>query len=862
MMIPKFEIRYIDVQWHDKNTVLKVVESYLTLPVHYDDTQKSFSCTTTIYPKAEGIRLGQLAFRYLDGRYTTAPHFEKSDGSRVQLKNIKDKDSGKSWWIEALSWVSETKQWTRTLHRTAGAAKVGLGRQSCTIHIGSSEFTADQLNRYLSDFKSDLWELILDEQSYVTAKAKKVEEGGVNEEALKLVSNLLSHTQNITKKPKSELREMQALKPRKLVKPVNRTFMELATKGYSKELTSRATTPSFNVPENRYVLFVLQRLYSILRQLVTISQSKINRLESMTIKLTERLNDFSGEKTINKDLVRKHLEQMKKTYDLEYLNSQLQNKLSHSIKLNTSSLKHPIRWLIKVEDPSKYYRNTYFFSIRNNSNDTWFCSVGKTRHVFIKFIDSSHAELFQKGIEYEIHTDMRECSQIDNKYFYTLNSLSSIKVVGGEELSKRRKKFLEERDKALKLDKQDWIKKLTDAELAEQEREKRSVQTQLNYFEQNKAKVERVYEQLAPKLKKFKSAINTLAKMGVKPSPTFPNSMTFVQNPDYQAMHSGYKKILELTNLTDEDLLLSLEKVEEIGLVNMPLLYERWCLLQIIKVLVQNYHYQPDDEWKRRLLHIVLSHKHSKPLNFKNELLKRRVQLRYEPLFDNGRTPDFVMDVEFETKRDITKNKRLVMDAKFYSYDIIKKHGGIAGIVHNLYHEKDYSEGGANTVFILHPAKGAIDEVVSPQEWGQVSYLGELSMFDWDDNHRHLYHQYGAVCANPVLRLRYLDEIQRMIGMFLQYGIEDNTLLGKPDDVESINFCISCGSNELTPKETTTGNFRSAWYECDRCKHFTVYNHCYSCDTRLVKNGDYWSYHSQMPMEPLNIKCPSCESLL
>nr|ELR5041416.1 EstP [Providencia stuartii] len=860
-MLPKFEIRYIDVQWYDENTVLKVVESYLPLSVHYDDSQKSFSCTTTLYPKAEGIRLGQLAFRYLD-EDTTALYFEKTDGSRVQLKNIKDKDSGKSWWIEAVSWQSDVKQWTRTLHRTAGTVKIGLGSQSCTIHIGLSEFTADQLNRYLSDFKNDLWELILDEQSYVTAKAKKVEEGGVDEETLRLVSNLLSHTKNITKKPKSELREVQALKSRKLVRPVNRTFMELAIKGYSKELTSRATTPSFNVPENRYVLFVLQRLYSILKQLVTISHNKINRFEGMAMKLTERLNGFSGEKLINKDLVRKHLEQIKKTYNLKYLNSQLQNKLSSSIQLNTSSLEYSNRWLIKVGEASKYYKNTYFLSIRINSNFPWYSSDGPKQQVFIQFVDSSYAELFEKGLEYEIHTDMCEGKNVGNKCFYALNSLSSIKVVGGEELSKRRNKFLKERDKALVLDKQDWIKKLTPKELAEQEREKRSVQTQLTYFQQNKAKVERVYEQLAPKVTQFKSAIKILEKMGVKPSPTFPNSMTFVQNPDYQAIHSGYKKIRELANLTDEDLLLSLEKVEGIGLVNMPLLYERWCLLQIIKVLVQNYHYQPDDEWKRKLLHIVLSRKHSNPLNFNNEPLKRKVYLRYEPLLDNGRAPDFVIDVDFETKYGITKHKRLVIDAKFYSDEIINMHGGISGVVHNLYHKKDYSEGGANAVFILHPAKGAINEIVSPQEWGQISYLGELSMFDWDEMPRYLYHQYGAVCANPVLRLRYLDEIQRMLGMFLQYGIEDNTLSGHPDDVESINFCISCGSHELTKTATTTSNSRSAWYECDTCKHFTVYNHCYSCNTRLIKNGDYWSYHSQIAMEPLNIKCPSCESLV
>ena len=858
-MLPKFEIKYIDVQWHDQNTVLKVVESYLSLPIDYDEELKCFSCTATLYPKAEGVRLGQLAFRYLD-KCKTPPYFEKADGAQIQLKEIKDKDSGKTWWIEAVSWNSHSKQWARTLHRTAGTVKVSIGRHSCTIHIGSSEFTAEQLNRYLTDFKSDLWEIILDEQSYVTAKAKKVKEGGVDEATLKLVSNILSHAQNIVKKPKSELREIQALKPNKFVKPVNRTFMELATKGYSKELTSRSTTASFNVPENRYVLYVLQRLYSILKQLVTISQNKVNRFEGVMVKLTERLDGFSSEKTINKDLVRKHLEQLKKTYDLDYLNAQLQDKLSSSIQLNTYPLKHLNSWLIKVGEVSKYYANTYFFSIRVNSNFMWYSSEGSTQQVFIKFVDSSHAELFQKGIEYEIHTDMCKGSHQGNKCFYTLNSLSSVKAVGGEELSKRRKKFSEELDKALKLDKQDWVKKLTPRELAEQEREKRSVQTQLTYCQKNKAKVERVYEQLSPKLAKFKAAIRTFEKMGVKASPTFPNSMTFVQNPDYQAMHSGYKKIRKITNLTDEDLLLSLEKVEDIGLVNMPLLYERWCLLQIIKVLVQNYHYHPDDDWKRILLNIVLSHKHSKPLNFNNEQLKRKVQLRYEPLLDNGRTPDFVIDVECETKDGTTKNKRLVMDAKFYSNDIVNKSGGISGIVHNLYHKKDYSEGGANTVFILHPARGAIDTIVSPQEWGEVSYLGELSMFDWDNRPRYMHHQYGAVCANPILRLRYLDEIQRMIGMFLQYGIEDNALRRDSDDVESINFCISCGSHDLTQR--VNNRAKSEWYECNQCKHFTTYNHCHGCNTRLIKNGDYWTYHSQMPMEPLNIKCPSCESLL
>ena len=137
--------------------------------------------------------------------------------------------------------------------------------------------------------------------------------------------------------------------------------------------------------------------------------------------------------------------------------------------------------------------------------------------------------------------------------------------------------------------------------------------------------------------------------------------MTFVQNPDYQFIHSGYKKIRELTSLTDDDLLLSLEKIEEIGLINMPLLYERWCLLQLIKVLVQNYGYTPTDDWKKELINIIETKQNYQSLIFENDSLKRKIKLSYEPMLENGKTPDFVMDVFFTRKNGEDYKKRFVI---------------------------------------------------------------------------------------------------------------------------------------------------------------------------------------------------------
>lgn len=310
-----FEVKYLDVRWYDRDTVLSILESFIPLKTEFDSEMQHFICNTVIYPKIDAIKNGRLAFRYLV-RNSVAPYFEAADGIRIPLKLILDKESGKEWWVEANAWNADRKDWSSKTYRTAGKLVVVLKDQICQINIGSSEFTIEQLERYLFDFKSDLWELILDETSYVTGEVKVTQEGGVSEASLHLISNILSHAQQILSNPKSELREIQTLKPRKMVKPVTRTFMELTTKGDSRFLTSRATEPSFNVPENRYVLFALQRIYKILNQLVTISRSKINRFESSLDKLNERYNSFSNEKIIDINLVRKDLERLRKSCDL------------------------------------------------------------------------------------------------------------------------------------------------------------------------------------------------------------------------------------------------------------------------------------------------------------------------------------------------------------------------------------------------------------------------------------------------------------------------------------------------------------------------------------------------------------------
>ena len=77
-----FEVKYLDVRWYDRDTVLSILESFIPLKTEFDSEMQHFICNTVIYPKIDAIKNGRLAFRYLV-RNSVAPYFEAADGIRI-----------------------------------------------------------------------------------------------------------------------------------------------------------------------------------------------------------------------------------------------------------------------------------------------------------------------------------------------------------------------------------------------------------------------------------------------------------------------------------------------------------------------------------------------------------------------------------------------------------------------------------------------------------------------------------------------------------------------------------------------------------------------------------------------------------
>jgi hypothetical protein len=862
-MNPFFEIKYLELNWYDQKTLTKVTESLISLDTEYDEEYDLFRAETTIYPKVEGVKRGLLGIRFINQKSDT-PYIEMPNGEKNYLTSIIDPETNLIWWIVKDHWIKEHKQWSSIAPNIVGTVRFILQGKPCEIAINGSDFTVDQLDRYLRNFKDNLWELILDESSAVQAKAKTGQTIGIGEDAIDCITHLVDYAQKVLKNPKVELREIQTLKPRKEVKPINRTFMELSTKTNQKFLTSRATEPSYNVSENRYVLFALERCYRIIKQIVILAHNKKQRFQYMVEKLQYQHDAFKNFITVDRELV---VSDLKKIYQRTHLNF-WQQEIDEEIRVNQFNLSDIA------------YKNDYFFEIQRHSKirnteevDGFFVLTWdghnwvrpNNKSGLLKFSDEFKCliSILKFGMRIRINGEIlwRETA---NSVNFKLSGLHKIELYDCNEIYKAKNVYEKEKEIAANISVNNWLKPLSKNELEEQEKEKVALRNRINFYNESQKLCESVFEKVEPKFRLLKSIINQIKVLGIKSSSYFPNSMTFVQNPNYQGVHNNYKVLRDVMNLQDENLLISLEEIDEIGLINMPLLYERWTLIQIILVFKDVFRFIPLDDWKYKIVDAIKTNKEGIAIYLVNEPAKRSLTIWYEKKLPNNRKPDFMLDLVWCEEHDFDnlnkKSNRFVLDAKFYDKQTFIREGGMMSKINELYELKNYSEDGQNPVFLIHPCDNLIDQRVTAQEWGKYSYLGEMDS-----------HDKGAVFLNPIDRNLYNDELQRLLGMFLQYKLEDSETNPHSDKTSAVPICIRCGSSHIVNLPKTSGYYdsdgiwkkrteRSVWMQCAECEQMQVYNHCSSKkhSRRLIKNGLYWSYHSARALELFNVKCPEC----
>lgn len=96
MMNPFFEIKYLELNWYDQETLTKVIESLVSLDVEYDEEYDLFRAEATIYPKVEGVKRGLLGIRFLNQKSDT-PYIEMPNGEKNYLTPITNPESNLIW---------------------------------------------------------------------------------------------------------------------------------------------------------------------------------------------------------------------------------------------------------------------------------------------------------------------------------------------------------------------------------------------------------------------------------------------------------------------------------------------------------------------------------------------------------------------------------------------------------------------------------------------------------------------------------------------------------------------------------------------------------------------------------------------
>lgn len=427
------------------------------------------------------------------------------------------------------------------------------------------------------------------------------------------------------------------------------------------------------------------------------------------------------------------------------------------------------------------------------------------------------------------------------------------------------------RFKRAQLEKNDWLASLTTKERQENQQEARTARLR-----------GQTYLQYGQRAKQASSVLNRCQtdlrgqdfhwkRMGVASSAEVPMGVRFSQSPDYTACRVAFCKVTALAqnNGLGVD---ALDAIERIGVLHASALYERWCLVKILSILMEDYRFKPESGWQDRLVHAISGKPESLNLKLRREDVGMSACLEVQPILPNGRRPDFRLRFSYDALNSSSDRKEsgqqgvplldaqksdatsggLVMDAKFRTR---WRRGELGHMLTSLIDEKEYGQQG-DRVFILHPAPNAMLRPTSPLAWGKDCDYGQ----ETGKNHQKgvIYLAPGMGEVNPEANLR------RLIVMMLQATFTE-PVREEADEHEmwkSNSFCIRCGNKHQPEdiKQHFTQRRSVFWIlSCSECGMQSTRTHCFGCNSSvLFKNGLHLTYHRTVADQVTNIVCPEC----
>lgn len=861
---------YLDIDWDSPGIARRIEVS--TYPIEIDTANDgTMHAEVSIFRNFApwvGLQLsGQLA--------NVEPATVDADGERHPWLPVLD-EHGAVWWIPATGWSKPSSRHLSEMHRSFGTFSVELGpSRNLVIDAVANELDRAHAQEYLDDFQDELVWLAIGKPTGALGEAGS----DYSRDLVDALREFAYAAGRILEHPALEIREVTALVHQSRLRPNAETFRAVLRRPGAHLYPGRSAQESADVPENRYLRGLVQHCRRVAQSIARSSSRHHGHLAARSAREKARAADLLATARIEVDQeifdnqladIRRHMDAIANWADGSVLSRSTEREYRFSVG-------------------KKYEGKGGGLFYRNLDGDS---PNGAGEHFQVSVVQ------FPEGL----HELVREAQRIDKDLTLVLVGKASVRpfTTANGKAGRRatftnvsavqpRSPVLERRVATrLRYEREGWHRAISSKERQEYSSEANTALIRASQFDvraQEGAIASAALDAIESALGHQDASWD---RLGVSVSSSFPMGMRFVQNPIYAGALAAFHKVMVLEQSTGigED---TLEKLGRINVLHASALYERWCLIKIAAVLMQDFSFVPQPDWVEHVVTFSTQACQPRATGFTIEFTRQHpsmaAQLDVEPVLANGRRPDFRLRFKVSTsagnlkaKDDLAWDYRpsifgnfvgqhsgLVMDAKFRTR---WKHGELADMLTLLVDAKDYGQDG-DRVFILHPVKGAVDHRTSPLVWSRDCDYGQ----DHPTGHAHGSIQLGA---DPVSAGASTINLRRLIALELQ-GVfpepefvrinaegagQGNQWDEKPDVCRyNASLCIACGKahdiTDVTQGRTERGNAK--WfYRCSDCGTTSMRTPCFGCGTELHKNGLQLTYHLTIADHVANVVCPDC----
>ncbi|SFL97278.1 hypothetical protein SAMN04488042_102344 [Shimia aestuarii] len=858
--MPLVELRYLDVRWMASGTAKSVTVAPRSIPIEIE-LDGTMRAETEIFHDLYPV----LGMRLDDSLAEHTPVFVTAGDDNVSMQPVTDTE-GHTWWVEAGPWHERSKRHLCELHRTIGKFEIQVGDQRLILNNVAAGLGRVELEDFLRDFQNDLYWLLLGFGAGKAVLGGRPVPGGSKGEighdqrphgADFLLADALERfseaVERVLHRPSHDLHEVHGLQVLAKLRPNQMSFRQYVRNPSVNRLQGRQAEVTVDIAENRYIRHMVQVAAKLSEKLALATTRQVQALEERAASEIERCKEYRATqyRMVESSVFDRQLAEAQET--LERIRG-LSEWTSEQFPADARHIE------ISIGKQFGEGGNTFFCN-KPDGKPTKDPSRG-IKYWVIKLPDA-----FASAV-----TAARPLRPT-----YEIDAIMSVQAIGPEDqgrlLELHQVIAVEPRSEAIgrklrkraRLAASDWLAPLSREERLELQQEARTAELRANTYSERAAAGNSAASVLDRSWKRLSRQNRDWGRMGVRSDPQMPFGMRFSQTPVYSSCLAAFRKVSELADRAGfgED---TLDAVDRIGILHASALYEHWCLIKILLVLIEEFRFVPQAGWQELLIRGVTGNRETISIELAHESFDLCAKLDIQPVLPNGRTPDFRLrfkrDAWFSRSLDRTSifsrasapsdwdgQSALVMDAKFRNS---WKVGELGDVLLTLVEAKRYG-GDRDRVFVLQPAGRTVEAPNSPLDWGKDCDYGQTANVD---------HMRGHVRFAPGAQAgRSTNNLKRLIALHLQayFPAPGSTPTELADTDYSI--CVRCGTKHIAEKTQwlkTKSGYTYWAMRCPSCEMVSTRTHCYNCRSTLFKNGYQLTYHQTLADQITNVFCPSC----